>query len=143
MSSGTSSGDAANDAGKWAWAATENKWGKASATVDKLTASASASVSASVSVNVGASLKVNASAQFSISAMVWSLNGLNMLSNGVLLSCIGAKGEAKASAAKVDGIINGLAALKNVAKALSYVNVDVKIKNALLLTNISALNLNV
>lgn len=141
MSSGTSSGDAANDAGKWAWAATENKWGKASATVDKLTASAS--VSASVSVNVGASLKVNASAQFSISAMVWSLNGLNMLSNGVLLSCIGAKGEAKASAAKVDGIINGLAALKNVAKALSYVNVDVKTKNALLLTNISALNLNV
>ncbi len=135
MSSGTSNGNEKNDAGKWAWASAENTWGKASATVNKVTATAS--------VDVGISMKVNASAQFSISVMTWSLTGLTMLSSGALLSCIGAKDEAKASAAKVDGIINGLTALKHDAEVLGSVTMNLRIKNALLLNSISALNLNV
>lgn len=134
MSSGTSSGDEKNDAGKLAWASTENKWGKASATVNKVTATAS--------VDIGVSVKVNASAQFSINAMTWSLTGLSMQSVGLVLTCIGSKNEAKASEAKVNGIINGLTTLKNDAEALSSATMNLRTKNALLLNCISALNLN-
>ena len=131
MSSGTSSGDEKNDAGKLAWASTENKWGKASATVNKVTATAS--------VDIGVSVKVNASAQFSINVLTWNLTYLSMQTAGSVLTCRGAEVEANASKATVDGIINELTILKDVATALHKDTMDVELKNKLLINCISVI----
>ena len=65
-----------------------------------------------------------------------------MQTAGSVLTCRGAEVEANASKATVDGIINELTILKDVATALHKDTMDVELKNKLLINCISVLNLN-
>ena len=60
----------------------------------------------------------------------------------IALTCRGAKVEANASKATVDGNTNKLTTLKNAATALHNNTKGVEMKNEQLLSRISALNLN-